>query len=213
MLGKYVPKPKQGSRYAIGDIHGCFDTFRELVENQIKLTKDDQLFLLGDYVDRGPKSKQVIDYILSLSASGYSVYPLRGNHEQMRINSHSIDILPTYSNFFHSLLHYYETEGFYLVHATLNFEAEDPLEDSYSMLWGKDTEPDLDFLNGKKMIHGHNIRSLTRIQSAINERDTIIPLDNGCYKAFNGSKIGFGNLCGLNLDTSELLIQENIDLL
>lgn len=211
MLGTYIPKPKEGIRYAIGDIHGCFETFRTLVEDKIRLTKNDQLFLLGDYIDRGPKSKQVIDYILSLSASGYAVYPLRGNHEQMRIDRHLIDILPTYSKFLNSLLHYYETEGFILVHETLNFEAEDPFEDSYSMLWGKDTEPDLLFLNGRKIVHGHTIRSLTKIQDAVSEGDILIPLDNGCYKALNGSSIAFGNLCGLNLDSFELIVQKNMD--
>lgn len=43
--------------FAIGDIHGCFDSLQELVENKIQLVKDDKLVLLGDYIDRGNKSK------------------------------------------------------------------------------------------------------------------------------------------------------------
>ena len=41
--------------FAIGDIHGCFDSLRELVENKIQPDKDDKLVLLGDYIDRGDK--------------------------------------------------------------------------------------------------------------------------------------------------------------
>lgn len=52
--------------FAIGDIHGCFDSLKELVENKILLTKEDKLVLLGDYIDRGIKSKEVIDYIIDL---------------------------------------------------------------------------------------------------------------------------------------------------
>lgn len=38
--------------FAIGDIHGCFDSLKELVENKIQLEKNDKLILLGDYIDR-----------------------------------------------------------------------------------------------------------------------------------------------------------------
>ena len=50
--------------FAIGDIHGCFDSLKELVENKIQLQKDDKLILLGDYIDRGDKSKEVVDCII-----------------------------------------------------------------------------------------------------------------------------------------------------
>jgi len=49
--------------FAIGDIHGCFDSLQELVENKIQLDKDDKLVLLGDYIDRGNKSKEVLEEI------------------------------------------------------------------------------------------------------------------------------------------------------
>jgi serine/threonine protein phosphatase 1 len=74
-------------RYAIGDIHGCISPFREMVETLIKLTPDDTLFLLGDYIDRGPDSSGVIDYILKLKGSGYDIRPIMGNHEFMLLES------------------------------------------------------------------------------------------------------------------------------
>lgn len=70
-----------GKRYAISDIHGCYKTFQRLVEEGIRLTKFDQLFLLGDYVDRGPSSKAVLDYIIGLMEEEFNIFPLRGNHE------------------------------------------------------------------------------------------------------------------------------------
>ena len=67
--------------FAIGDIHGCFDSLKELIESNIKLDKNDKLILLGDYIDRGNKSKEVVDYIIDLQEKGYDITPLIGNHE------------------------------------------------------------------------------------------------------------------------------------
>ena len=49
---------------AVSDIHGHIKTFKKLLENQIQFTKEDKLFLLGDYVHRGPNGEGVFDYIL-----------------------------------------------------------------------------------------------------------------------------------------------------
>ena len=59
----------------------CFYTFKKLIEEKIQLSKLDQLFLLGDYIDRGPRNREVLDYILTLMDEGYKIYPLIGNHE------------------------------------------------------------------------------------------------------------------------------------
>src|SRR5687768_11098843 len=68
---------------AFGDIHGClraFDTLLELVDPQT----DDVLVTLGDYVDRGPDSKGVLDRVIALRSSNL-VVGLRGNHELMML--------------------------------------------------------------------------------------------------------------------------------
>jgi len=49
-------------KFAISDIHGCAKTFKALLK-KINFSKEDELYLLGDYIDRGPDSKGVIDYI------------------------------------------------------------------------------------------------------------------------------------------------------
>ena len=65
--GIKVEKPIVGRRIAIGDIHGCFKTFKSLLETKINLTKEDQLFLLGDYIDKGKRNKEVLDYIIQVA--------------------------------------------------------------------------------------------------------------------------------------------------
>ena len=73
-------------KFAISDIHGCNITFKALLE-KIDFQKTDELYMLGDYVDRGPNSKGVIDAILELQKEGYFVKCLMGNHEEAMIKA------------------------------------------------------------------------------------------------------------------------------
>ncbi|MDP4281965.1 MAG: metallophosphoesterase family protein [Bacteroidota bacterium] len=73
--------------YVIGDIHGCIVPFREMIEEKLRLEKEDVLYLLGDYIDRGPAVKEVIDKILKLQEEGYQLFPIIGNHEYMLLKS------------------------------------------------------------------------------------------------------------------------------
>jgi serine/threonine protein phosphatase 1 len=74
-------------RIVIGDVHGCLRTFRRLVEDRISLSQEDELFLVGDLIDRGPDSKGVIDYVLELMNKGHQVTTIRGNHEEMLLET------------------------------------------------------------------------------------------------------------------------------
>lgn len=76
--------------YAIGDVHGRADLLSELLRHlERELPKDQRkagapvLIFLGDYVDRGPQSRQVIDILVRLRQSGpWPIVFLRGNHEE-----------------------------------------------------------------------------------------------------------------------------------
>jgi len=69
--------------YVIGDIHGCLDELRYLVEG-LPLESGDRLVFLGDYVDRGPNSTGVLTYILQLQKrEDLELICLKGNHEDM----------------------------------------------------------------------------------------------------------------------------------
>jgi serine/threonine protein phosphatase 1 len=69
--------------FAIGDIHGCYLKLDRLMD-KIKLNSEkDVLVFLGDYIDRGDQSKEVVEYLLQLKRQHPSTVFLLGNHEQM----------------------------------------------------------------------------------------------------------------------------------
>ncbi len=74
-----------GRTLAIGDIHGSLSTLERLVD-YVGLTPNDRLITLGDYVDRGPDSRGVLDWLVAYQRqAGHNHIALRGNHELMMI--------------------------------------------------------------------------------------------------------------------------------
>jgi serine/threonine protein phosphatase 1 len=68
--------------FAIGDIHGDIDALERLLDELPRLKKTDTLVLLGDYLDRGPHSRKVIERVMALPGKTRAkVVALRGNHE------------------------------------------------------------------------------------------------------------------------------------
>lgn len=134
-------RPAAGRTIAIGDVHGCSNALAALVE-RIDLRPDDVLVPLGDYVDRGPDSRGVIEILLAARAR-CRVVPLKGNHEVMleralekpgeadelywravggerTLESYggSIDCIPpAHREFYRTLGLYHETDGFLFMHA------------------------------------------------------------------------------------------------
>ena len=221
--------------YVIADIHGGSRTFKTLLE-RIQLRHDDRLYLLGDYVDRGPDSKGVLDTISRLIVSGYDVRALRGNHDDMllRMISHDNDELSTpyrvewgwhtlksfgvgepgeicssYVNLLESLPYLIVEDDYVFVHAGLNMMTVDPLKDTdrLDMLWKRSYDVDRQKIGGRKLVTGHVIDSLDQIRESING-DTI-RLDNG---AFTNELPDRGNLVALNLTRRELIIQPWCDI-
>ena len=69
--------------FIVGDIHGCSQELAVLVAG-LPLQARDRLIFLGDYIDRGPGSRDVVDFLLQLKAeASYQVTFLKGNHEDM----------------------------------------------------------------------------------------------------------------------------------
>ncbi len=73
--------------WVIPDIHGCANTLQTLLEVQIKPNKNDHLIFVGDYIDRGPDSKGVIDTIMELQKKEFKITCLIGNHEDYCIKA------------------------------------------------------------------------------------------------------------------------------
>lgn len=99
MLRELFSKPKQPARnlpfcsrpvYAIGDVHGRMDLLVPLleairgdIETDSLAAAQPMIVFLGDYVDRGPSSRAVVECIINLQrASNLEVRTLKGNHEQ-----------------------------------------------------------------------------------------------------------------------------------
>jgi len=179
MRYRHDAKTPDGTRiYAIGDMHGRLDLLQKLealIEADAGGSGAANLIAvyLGDYIDRGPDSKGVIDFIMQLQASGYRVTALKGNHEESCVNAWKADknkkrffgirtkpflqkeweqfggkqtlasfgtdwageIPEKYIRWMDQLELFVETEKFIAVHAGLNFDAENPFEDTRSMLW------------------------------------------------------------------------------
>ncbi|MDY3563088.1 serine/threonine protein phosphatase [Gemmata sp. JC673] len=74
-----------GRTIAIGDVHGCFDAFVALVE-VLAIGPDDTVVALGDYIDRGPNSRGVLELLIALSGRCRLV-PLLGNHEEALLDA------------------------------------------------------------------------------------------------------------------------------
>ncbi|MEW6388588.1 MAG: metallophosphoesterase family protein [Thermodesulfobacteriota bacterium] len=75
----------RGAIYVIGDIHGCLGHLERLLEEVGPDLSRDRLIFIGDYIDRGPDSKGVVDYILRLKERCPldNLICLKGNHEAM----------------------------------------------------------------------------------------------------------------------------------
>jgi serine/threonine protein phosphatase 1 len=86
-------------RWVVPDIHGCLRTLKTLVEEQIKPDRYDKLYFLGDYIDRGPDSKGVIDYIRKLQDEKYDITAIRGNHEDFVVELYEAGLKSRFSWF------------------------------------------------------------------------------------------------------------------
>ena len=217
--------------FAIGDIHGCCNTFEKLLSEKLAIQKSDKIYCIGDYIDRGKDSKGVIDLIINLQIKGYQVYTIRGNHEQMMLDSvideerlylwlqnggietlksfgiSSVNELPgRYLTFLEQTKFFVETGKYIFVHAGLNFRIENPFTDKEAMLWTRDEYFDKAKINNRIIIHGHTPVPLTYLFKQLNSNN--INIDGGCvYK----DRSAFGNLIALSLPDMKLIVMKNID--
>ena len=83
-------KEKPQRIYAIGDVHGRFDLLQKIENKIIKDAKDFDgtklIVMLGDYVDRGPQSAEVISHLIAPPPTGFERICLAGNHEQVMLD-------------------------------------------------------------------------------------------------------------------------------
>lgn len=167
----------------IGDIHGCFDALQALI-GVVKPKPEDLLITLGDYVDRGPDSMSVIDWLIQMHGA-CNMISLRGNHEimlskaresqedleqfcryggQQTLDSYSpfdgipgrlVDIPDEHWDFVdNNLVPYHETVSHLFVHANLYPDAPLHEQPDYMLYWEKFNNSP-PHESGKTMICGH----------------------------------------------------------
>jgi serine/threonine protein phosphatase 1 len=169
--------------YAIGDIHGCYDRLKALMEKIPIDCSRDALVFIGDYIDRGPHSVEVVDYLIQLKNRFPEVIFLKGNHEDMLdkyingadrftyllnggqqtldsyltkpVPSESFPIPPDHMEFFKSLRLFYETEEFIFVHAGLRPRVPLESQNTEDLLWIRDKFVSSKYDFGKRVIFGH----------------------------------------------------------
>lgn len=149
----------------------------------------DILVFVGDYIDRGPASREVVQFIMELRGEMSQVVCLKGNHEQMFLNyclegkdpdlyffnggartlisygladmSPPLDLPREHLEFFTSLSLYYETEDFLFVHAGLRPGIPLAQQREDDLLWIRGDFIHTPHIWDKTVVFGHTVLSRT----------------------------------------------------
>jgi serine/threonine protein phosphatase 1 len=185
---------------AIGDIHGCRSALAALID-AIAPEPSDCLVTLGDYVDRGPDSRGVIELLMELRQQCQLV-PLLGNHELMFLRAladeserpfwlnfggrqtlasygSDFDAIPAeHMEFLGNCLPYFETESHIFIHA--NYDPELPLDqhsESIAMWTHLTAAPPAPHVSGKIVVVGHT----PQIDGEIRDWGHVLCIDTCCF--------------------------------
>ena len=193
-----------GSKWAIGDVHGCPKTLKALL-NKLNLKKIDRVFFLGDYINKGPDSKGVLDILIKLQMRGYKITCIIGNNDQKLLDAVKFK---AYQKIFEDK--YPETLQSFGVksvldipHKYLMFIRSMPksVELKKHVLVHGDAIP-MD-IGERKLLQGHVPTPLLDIRAGL--KGKLIKLDGGI------TKDGMGLLIAYNLTAQKVVKQKNID--
>ncbi len=211
------------SLIAIGDIHGCPKSLDALLE-KVAPTSSDTIIFMGDYVDRGPDSRGVIDRLLALKEHHDCVF-LRGNHEALMmgyidegdydvwamnggvttLNSYldsdrKLSVPMAHIDFIRSTEVFYDTPDFFFVHAGLdpNLTVAENMslldEDTY--LWERSHLTAKTLAWEKPVVCGH-----TPVEEPV-DRPLLINVDTGCVYFMHPKR---GRLTAVRLPEREFI--------
>ncbi len=212
-------------QWVIPDLHGCLLTLQVLLD-KIAPNKEDKLFFLGDYINKGPNSYALIAFLMSLKTKGYRVSFLMGNHEyhlkryfdnkakrgEYKINDElKFEMANNHKrkvvlSFLDSLAPFIELENHFLVHAGFDFSVQNPFDDVNSMISIRNFKYSKTKAASKTIIHGHHPHLLSDIIKRVEKENKILPLDNGCVYH---NKPGMGNLLAYSLLDRSITIVRN----
>lgn len=205
---------------AIGDIHGCITALTTLLEF-VEVRPTDTIVTLGDYVDRGPDSRAVVDCVMELSRT-VRLIPLRGNHEIMMLDARDSDswreawlryggratlqsygqgdgdnasftgIPDSHMDFLENKLRrYYECDTHFFVHANADPTVELRNQSDAALFWQKYRNPE-PHCSGKIMVCGHTVQ------------DSGLPSGNGHSVCIDTWAYGSGWLSCLDVGTGTI---------
>lgn len=205
-------------RIAIGDIHGCYYTFKALLE-ELKPNKQDDFFLLGDCIGKGLHSDLVLDLLLDLSNKQYRIHLLKGNHEERLLMAYANGFsffehylthnnlsallegeVDQYLNFIGHSPYFIELEDVFLSHAGIEKGGHSLYRDIRGMFASQRLNINEQRVLQKRQLHGHIVHTLEQITQQVTSQQMNISLDGGCY--LNDEK--YGRLVALDIDNMEL---------
>lgn len=192
-----------GRLIAIGDVHGCVHALDQLLEVVVP-TAADRIVFLGDLVDQGKESREVLERILRLQRE-CRVVLIRGNHEEMMfaarenepalrywercggvatLNSYRFgatlaEIPAEHWALLESSVPYFETEQFIFTHA--NYDASLPMKEQpdYALRWELfDETKERPHLSGKNVVVGHTEQK----NAEILDLGFAMCIDTACWK-------------------------------
>jgi serine/threonine protein phosphatase 1 len=214
---------------AIGDVHGCVKTLKALWE-KLEPYEDYIHLFVGDYIDRRPDSKGVIDFLLDVRQKRKTIF-LRGNHELMLLNALQsgstqnwmmnggrstlesygedvsvTDIPDSHITFFKKTRLYFETEKYFFVHAgippTLSIKESKEDESTHDCFyWGREHLNAFEPPWEKTVVFGHTPQPFPI------QKNKMIGIDTGCVY----NRPGLGKLTAVRLPDNKFMHQISQD--
>ncbi len=208
-----------GRTIAIGDIHGCAQALATLLK-ALAPQPGDTIITLGDYVDRGPDSRQVVERLIEL-AEHCTLVPLLGNHEEMMLLAHNNPKSAALQNWLHAggaatlesygfgnvtmeipashlvfldrCVSWHQTETHLFLHANYDENVAVESLSPYQLRWEslRDRMP-MRHISGKTAIVGHTAQK----EGEVLDRGYLKCIDTYCY--------GGGWLTALDVETNQL---------
>jgi serine/threonine protein phosphatase 1 len=218
MNGSQGGENRDGRLIAIGDSHGCIAALETLLE-EIRPRPVDTIVGLGDYIDRGPDSRAVVERMISL-AGQCRLVPLMGNHEEMMLAirdgkvehmlhswlsyggaatlasydcSHPRDIPQRHADFLRGCRLWHEAQHYIFMHA--GYRADAPLE--------KQTPGELLWVSLNNSRPGPHCSGKTAIVGHTAQRGGEI-LDLGYLKCIDTCCYGEGRLTAMDVRTGQV---------
>lgn len=204
--------------FAIGDIHGCLYTLMSLL-NSLPITSDDIVVFLGDYVDRGPHSRKVLDFLIELKRNNPHWVFLRGNHEEVLldyfigkghiifhpytmlqwIHDDEVVIPRCHLQFLNDLEDFYETDRYFFVHGGVDASKGLKEQTKEDLLWTYNILPGRD--DQRTIVRGHQVVK----EVELNYDRNFISVDTGCcFKEY-------GHLSAIELPSNKVYRQTRLD--